>query len=83
MRKKLKFTQFHNLLLEKSVFLKIVVKAFEAGDFLTFYLGFWDFEAHFLIKIFLIKKRVLDLKISGLPSSILVKYLTFFQDSES
>ena len=49
----------------KSAFLKIPVQTFEAGDFLNIlgflrkiFQGFGIFEAHFLIKIFLIKKRV-------------------------
>ena len=29
-------------------------QAFEAGDFLNIFLRFWDFEAHFLIKIYLL-----------------------------
>ena len=36
--------------------MKIEAKAFEAGDFLTFSYVFGVFEAHFLIKIFLMKK---------------------------
>ena len=41
------------------MFLKIVAQAFELGDFLDIFLRFfWVFEAHFLIKIFLIKKCV-------------------------
>ena len=38
------------------MFAKIAVELFEAGDFLNVFLRFWGFEAHFLIKIFLIKK---------------------------
>ena len=51
-----KFTQFCNFHrpLSKLKFLKTAVQAFEARDFLTI-LGF--FEAYFLEKTFLIKKR--------------------------
>ena len=38
------------------MFLKIAAQAFEAGDFLKIFLRFLGFEAHFVIKIFLIKK---------------------------
>ena len=44
--------------LEKSAFLKIAAEAFEAADFLNIFLRFLGFEAHFLIKIFLLKKNV-------------------------
>ena len=39
-------------------FLKIAAKAFETGDFLNISQGFEFFEAHFLMKSFLMKKRV-------------------------
>ena len=57
-KKMLKFNQFCNFKehKEKSGFLKIAVQAIEAGHFLSE--GFSIFEAHFLIKMFLIKKRV-------------------------
>ena len=42
--------------MEKSALLKIATQAFEAGDFLNIFINFGVFEAHFLIKIFLIKK---------------------------
>ena len=47
------------------MFLKIAAQALDAADFLNIFLRFWGFknfgvfEAHFLIKIFLIKKLVL------------------------
>ena len=40
------------------MFLKIAAQAFEAGDFVNIFKGFWVFEAYFLIKIFLMKKNV-------------------------
>ena len=52
---------------EESAFSKIPAETFEAGDFLNifgFFLGggifqgFEIFEAHFLIKVFLIKKHL-------------------------
>ena len=56
-QKMLKFTQFCiKELKEKSAFLKIAALAFEARD--LFSSGFCLFEAHFLIKLFLVKKRV-------------------------
>ena len=56
----LKFTQFCNSkeLQEKSTFLNIAAQALETGDFLTFSQSFRVFEAHFLIKSFLMKKNV-------------------------
>ena len=39
------------------MFLKIATQAFEAGNFFNILLRFLDFEAHFLIKVFLIKKK--------------------------
>ena len=58
-KKKLNFNQFCNFkrALGKSVFLKIA-QAFEARDFFTFSSGFWIFEAHNIINIFLIRKDV-------------------------
>ena len=47
-------------------FLKIAAQAFEAGDFLNILLRFGVFEAHFLIKNFLIKKDVYDEKVTKL-----------------
>ena len=52
-----KFTEFcpFKELQQKSALLKIEGQAFEAGDFLNIFLGFyWFFEACLLIKIFLI-----------------------------
>ena len=40
------------------MFLKIAAQVFEAGDFLNIILDFEVFEAHFLIKIFLLKRNV-------------------------
>ena len=40
--KMVKLTQFKDLQ-EKSMFLKIAVEAFEAGDFLNIFLRFFDF----------------------------------------
>ena len=54
----LNFVTFKELQ-EKSAFLKIAAHAFEARNFLNIYLKFCCFfEADFLIKTFLIKKRV-------------------------
>ena len=56
-KKMVKFTQFCNFqrALGKISLLKIPAQTFETGDFLNI---FGIFEAHFLIKIFLIRKRV-------------------------
>ena len=40
------------------MFFKIRATVIEAGDFLNIFLRFWVFEAHFLIKVFLIKKKI-------------------------
>ena len=51
----LNFVTFKELQ-QKSALLKIAAQTFEAGHFLNNFLRFWVFEAHFLIKIFIIKK---------------------------
>ena len=50
----LSFVTFKELY--KSVFLKDAAQTFEVGDFLKIFLRFLLFEAHFLVKSFLIKK---------------------------
>ena len=39
------------------MFLKIAAQAFEAGDFVNIFKGFWVFEAYFLIKNFSYEKK--------------------------
>ena len=43
------------------MFVKIAVQAFESGNFLNIFLKVSGFETHFLVKFFLITKRVLML----------------------
>ena len=58
------YTQFLTFkeLQEESAFLKVVAQVFEAGDFPNIFLRFLGcvFEVRFLIKKFLLKKRVLQ-----------------------
>ena len=44
------------------MFLKIIVEAFEARDFINIFRSFWGFLGSFLIKVFLIKKPVCIVK---------------------
>ena len=52
----LSFVAFKRTLGKISV-LKIAAQAFVTVDFLNIFLRFWVFKAHFLIKIFIIKKK--------------------------
>ena len=62
---------------EKSAFLKIAAQAFEVGDFLNIFLRFLVFEAHFHIKMFLIKIRLVERSLK-LSSILLVFELSVF-----
>ena len=55
--KMVKLTQFKDLQ-EKSMFLKIAVEAFEAGDFLNIFLRFFGFWGLFSYKKFSYKKKM-------------------------
>ena len=55
-KKMLKLTQFCNFYRALG---KFAAQAFKSEDFLNIFLRFFGFQAHFVIKIYLIKNRVL------------------------